>query len=178
MIKKRGRNMPAGAVGRGRKSGSTVTVSTASAAPSATRRLRNHARRPSVSRVRENRTHGLRGGWGNGTARGTAPLTTNDESGWLDEREARVWQAYRDVVRDLQSAFDRQLADDAGLSGADFALLAPLSESPEGVLRTRDLGLMVGWGRSRISHQVSRMQKRGLVVLKTVPTTHADRWCG
>ena len=85
-------------------------------------------------------------------------------SGWLDEREARVWQAYRDVVRDLQSAFDRQLADDAGLSGADFALLAPLSESPEGVLRTRDLGLMVGWGRSRISHQVSRMQKRGLVV--------------
>jgi len=75
-----------------------------------------------------------------------------------------VWQAYRDVVRDLQSAFDRQLADDAGLSGADFALLAPLSESPEGVLRTRDLGLMVGWGRSRISHQVSRMQKRGLVV--------------
>ena len=86
------------------------------------------------------------------------------DSGWLDEREARVWQAYRDVVRDLQSAFDRQLADDAGLSGADFALLAPLSESPEGVLRTRDLGLMVGWGRSRISHQVSRMQKRGLVV--------------
>lgn len=64
----------------------------------------------------------------------------------------------------MQSAFDRQLADDAGLSGADFALLAPLSESPEGVLRTRDLGLMVGWGRSRISHQVSRMQKRGLVV--------------
>lgn len=86
------------------------------------------------------------------------------DSGWLDEREARVWQAYRDVVRDLQSAFDRQLADDAGLSGADFALLAPLSESPEEVLRTRDLGLMVGWGRSRISHQVSRMQKRGLVV--------------
>ena len=85
------------------------------------------------------------------------------DSGWLDEREARVWQAYRDVMRDLQSAFDRQLADDGGLSGAEFALLAPLSESPGGVLRTRDLGLMVGWHRSRISHLVSRMQKRGLV---------------
>ncbi|SDC90538.1 DNA-binding transcriptional regulator, MarR family [Rhodococcus tukisamuensis] len=85
-------------------------------------------------------------------------------SGWLDEREARVWQAYREVTRDLQSAFDRQLADDAGLSGADFALLAPLSESAEGVLRTRDLGLLVGWDRSRTSHQVTRMQKRGLVV--------------
>src|SRR4051812_28391260 len=70
------------------------------------------------------------------------------DSGWLDEREARVWQAYRDVMRDLQSAFDRQLADDGGLSGAEFALLAPLSESPGGVLRTRDLRLMVGWDRS------------------------------
>ncbi|WP_245709149.1 MarR family winged helix-turn-helix transcriptional regulator [Rhodococcus tukisamuensis] len=68
------------------------------------------------------------------------------------------------MTRDLQSAFDRQLADDAGLSGADFALLAPLSESAEGVLRTRDLGLLVGWDRSRTSHQVTRMQKRGLVV--------------
>src|SRR5882724_8104260 len=86
------------------------------------------------------------------------------DSGWLDEREARVWQAYRDVMRDLQSAFDRQLADDGGLSGAEFALLAPLSESPGGVLRTRDLRLMVGWDRSRTSHLVSRMQKRGLVV--------------
>lgn len=85
------------------------------------------------------------------------------DSGWLDEREARVWHAYREVMRDLQSAFDRQLSDQAGLSGAEFALLAPLSESPGGVLRTRDLGLMVGWDRSRISHLVSRMQKRGLV---------------
>ncbi|GAF45431.1 MarR family winged helix-turn-helix transcriptional regulator [Rhodococcus wratislaviensis] len=91
------------------------------------------------------------------------------DSGWLDEREARVWQAYREVMRDLQSAFDRQLADDAGLSGAEFALLAPLSESSGGVLRTRDLGLMVGWDRSRTSHLVSRMQKRGLVVREDCP---------
>jgi DNA-binding MarR family transcriptional regulator len=82
---------------------------------------------------------------------------------WLDEREARLWQAYRDLTRDLQRAFDRQLERDAGLSGADYALLVPLSEAADGVVRMRDLGRMVGWDRSRLSHQVRRMEKRGQV---------------
>ncbi|MCT9933113.1 MarR family transcriptional regulator [Planotetraspora sp. A-T 1434] len=85
------------------------------------------------------------------------------EPRWLDEREARIWQAYRDVRRELQSALERQLVRDAGLSGADYALLVPLSEAPKGALRARDLGLSVGWDRSRLSHQVGRMEKRGLV---------------
>jgi DNA-binding MarR family transcriptional regulator len=83
---------------------------------------------------------------------------------WLDEREARLWQAYRDFSRDLQRAFDRQLERDAGLSGADYALLVPLSEADDGVVRMRDLGQSVGWDRSRLSHQVRRMEQRGLVV--------------
>ncbi len=37
------------------------------------------SRRPSVSRMRENRTYGLKGGWGTGPAIGTAPLTTNEQ---------------------------------------------------------------------------------------------------
>ncbi len=77
MIKKRGRNLHAGQAGawtedwfnghglyrlRGTDplSEGSVTMS----------------RRSSVSRMRENRTYGLKGGWGNGPA-GTAPLTTN-----------------------------------------------------------------------------------------------------
>ncbi|WP_329048707.1 MarR family winged helix-turn-helix transcriptional regulator [Amycolatopsis sp. NBC_01488] len=82
---------------------------------------------------------------------------------WLDEREARLWQAYRDLTRDLQRAFDRQLERDAGLSGADYALLVPLAEAPDGVVRMRELGRVVGWDRSRVSHQVRRMEKRGLL---------------
>jgi len=82
---------------------------------------------------------------------------------WLNKREAQVWQKYRDLQRELQSAQDRQLVRDSGLSGADYALLVPLSESPDGVVRARDLGLSVGWERSRISHQIRRMEERGLV---------------
>ncbi|MFI9007593.1 MarR family winged helix-turn-helix transcriptional regulator [Actinosynnema sp. NPDC053489] len=82
---------------------------------------------------------------------------------WLDEREARVWQAYLAVHRELHSALERQLVRDSGLSNADYALLVPLSGAEGGVLRSRELGALVGWERSRLSHQVGRMEKRGLV---------------
>ena len=91
------------------------------------------------------------------------------EPRWLDQREAHVWQAYRDLQRELRNALDRQLVRDAGLSGAEYALLVPLSEAPGGRLRARDLGGMVGWDRSRISHQLSRMEHRGLVSREACP---------
>jgi DNA-binding MarR family transcriptional regulator len=86
-----------------------------------------------------------------------------DRPRWLDEREARVWQAYLALHRDLHSALERQLMRDSGLSNADYALLVPLSEAPDGVVRSRELGVLVGWERSRLSHQIGRMEKRGLV---------------
>jgi DNA-binding MarR family transcriptional regulator len=81
----------------------------------------------------------------------------------LDAEEAAVWQAYLDLFRGLRSALDNQLLRDCGLSAADYALLAPLSETDGGVLRARDLGRLVGWERSRLSHQITRMETRGLV---------------
>ncbi|GAA1138662.1 MarR family transcriptional regulator [Kribbella jejuensis] len=85
------------------------------------------------------------------------------EPRWLDEREARLWQSYRHTHRELMRALEARMITNSGLSGADYALLHPLSEAEDGVLRTRDLGRSVGWERSRLSHQVSRMEKRGLV---------------
>src|SRR5215470_449668 len=85
------------------------------------------------------------------------------EPQWLDAREARLWQSYRDTYRELMRALEARMITHSGLSGADYALLHPLSEAEDGVLRTRDLGRSVGWERSRLSHQVSRMEKRGLV---------------
>jgi DNA-binding MarR family transcriptional regulator len=85
------------------------------------------------------------------------------EPRWLDAREARLWESYRDAHRELMRALEARLITNSGLSGADYALLHPLSVAVDGVLRTRDLGKSVGWERSRLSHQVSRMEKRGLV---------------
>ena len=85
-------------------------------------------------------------------------------SGWLSKREARIWQSYRDLRRELQAAFHLQLSREEGMSAADYAVMVPLSEAPDGQLRTKDLGIALGWDRSRTSHQVTRMLTRGLVV--------------
>ena len=82
---------------------------------------------------------------------------------WLDERQQRLWQGYLHVNQDLFAALEHQLADESGLSGADYRVLHPLSQAPGGLLRARDLGSEIGWDRSRLSHHLSRMEKRGLV---------------
>jgi len=96
---------------------------------------------------------------------------------WLDEREEHLWQAYRDLQRELRNALDRQLVRDAGLSGAEYALLVPLSEAPGGLLRARDLGRLVGWDRAGLP-PLRRMEQRGLVLGSRVPTTPEVPWCG
>lgn len=83
---------------------------------------------------------------------------------WLSNREDHVWRTYLDLQRELLGSLAAQLVRDSGLSGADYQVLVPLSESEHGVLRARELGLSTGWDRSRLSHQVKRMEQRGLVV--------------
>jgi DNA-binding MarR family transcriptional regulator len=82
---------------------------------------------------------------------------------WLDDRQARAWQAYLQLNRLLFAALEAELLRRAGLSGTDYQVLVPLSEAPGGVLRARELGAEIGWDRSRLSHHVGRMEKRGLV---------------
>ena len=82
---------------------------------------------------------------------------------WLDEREARLWRTWLRLNQELPSVLEEQISRDGGLSGADYAVLVPLSESPDGMLRARELGREILWDRSRLSHHISRMEKRGLV---------------
>lgn len=81
----------------------------------------------------------------------------------LDEHERRIWKAYRDLYTGFSSALEAQLLRDAGLSGSEYAVLVPLSHTPDGVLRARELCTELGWDRSRLSHLAARMEKRGLV---------------
>lgn len=92
-----------------------------------------------------------------------------DEPKWLDEDEARLWRAFVEMRRGLDVVMERQLGG-AGLSTADYQLLVPLSEAPVPELRARDLGRIVGWDRSRLSHQLRRMEQRGLIRRRDCPT--------
>lgn len=75
-----------------------------------------------------------------------------------------MWRSWLRTNQELADVLGEQLSRDSGLSSADYAVLVPLSESPDGVLRARELGRAIVWGRDRLSHHVRRMEQRGLVV--------------
>jgi DNA-binding MarR family transcriptional regulator len=83
---------------------------------------------------------------------------------WLDEREAHLWRSWLRLHQELSGVLEEQIGSEHGLSGADYAVLVPLSEAPDGRLRARELRREILWDRSRLSHHVRRMEKRGLVV--------------
>jgi DNA-binding MarR family transcriptional regulator len=56
------------------------------------------------------------------------------------------------------------LVNESGLSTADYGVLVALSESADGVMRARELCVELGWDRSRLSHQLGRMESRGMIV--------------
>jgi len=83
-------------------------------------------------------------------------------AGRFDEKELTVWVAFLELWRGLASGMERQLAD-AGSSGAEYQVLVTLVEAG-GQARPRDIGSQLGWDRSRVSHQLRRMEQRGLVI--------------
>lgn len=84
------------------------------------------------------------------------------ETRWLSRDEEEAWFAYILFSRQLAAGMERQLAG-SGVSGADYQMLAPLAEAGSAGMRPRDLGYSAGWDRSRLAHQLGRMEKRGLV---------------
>ncbi|MGE0214407.1 MarR family winged helix-turn-helix transcriptional regulator [Mycolicibacterium sp.] len=57
---------------------------------------------------------------------------------------------------------NRQLQADSGLSLAEYDVLVALSENTAKGMRVGDLAARIGWERSRLSHQLRRMEERGL----------------
>lgn len=85
------------------------------------------------------------------------------EARWLDDRQQCAWRAYLRMRGQLEARLNRQLQEDCDLSLADYGVLARLSESPDGYLRPFELARDLQWEQSRLSHHLSRMQRRGLV---------------
>ncbi|WP_253194107.1 helix-turn-helix domain-containing protein, partial [Gordonia sp. i37] len=82
----------------------------------------------------------------------------DDAQHWLNKREARAWQGFHQMWAQLNGHLARELARDSAMTESEYAVLATLSEAPGGRLRARDLGRELGWERSRLSHQIRRME--------------------
>ena len=84
-------------------------------------------------------------------------------SRWLTEEEQRAWRGLLRMNRQLNARMNRQLQDEYGISLADYDVLVVLSEAPEGRLRVFEVTDALAWEQSRVSHQLARMQRRGLI---------------
>lgn len=82
---------------------------------------------------------------------------------WLTPQEQRAWRAFLRSHTLLLARLHRQLQRDAGLSLADYEVLANLSEAADGRLRAFRLAASLQWEKSRLSHHLTRMEQRGLV---------------
>jgi len=78
-----------------------------------------------------------------------------------EERE--LWRTFFIMRRQLELTLERRLQADGGISSADFEILNSLLESPAERLRAGQIGDIIGWEKSRVSHQITRMEQRGLV---------------
>src|ERR1700685_1190837 len=87
---------------------------------------------------------------------------TNGEPRWLNDDEQQAWRATVHLSQLLMRQLDRDL-NAHGLNGHDYEILVELSEAPDRRLRMTELADATSQSRSRLSHQVSRMENRGLV---------------
>jgi DNA-binding MarR family transcriptional regulator len=83
---------------------------------------------------------------------------------WLDESEQQVWRAYLAASQQLWDRLDDDLQSGTGMPLSEYEILVRLSEAPDGRLRMSQLADLVVHSRSRLTHTVARMERRGLVV--------------
>ena len=82
---------------------------------------------------------------------------------WLSAAEQHAWRSFIRVHQKLSAALVRDLQAHSKLSGADYEILVALTDAPDGRQRFQELAKAVDWEQSRLSHQITRMIKRGLV---------------
>jgi DNA-binding MarR family transcriptional regulator len=89
-----------------------------------------------------------------------------------------AWHQFTAMRWQLDRALERQLQRNSGLSGPDYHVLITLFGAKNRRLRARDLGDLLAWEKSRVSHQVSRMESRGLVDRQECPEDARGTWIG
>src|SRR5947209_8394841 len=87
---------------------------------------------------------------------------TDGQPRWLSHDEQQAWRATINLSQLLIRQLDRDL-NAHGLNGHDYEILVELSEAPDQRLRMTELADATSQTRSRLSHQISRMERRGLV---------------
>ena len=92
-----------------------------------------------------------------------------DQVNWLNDEETALWRNFLTLEGRLHLEIQRDLKQSSDLTEPEFEVLVHLSEA-DGPLRMTALADALQWERSRVSHQATRMVKRGLVQRTSCPT--------
>jgi DNA-binding MarR family transcriptional regulator len=82
---------------------------------------------------------------------------------WLTSDEMRAWRGYIVGSALLECRLNRELLEEHDLTLADYEILARLSEQPGMRMRMTQLAVDVASSKSRVSHQVGRLESAHLV---------------
>jgi DNA-binding MarR family transcriptional regulator len=96
----------------------------------------------------------------------------------VTQRERAAWRSVALMGRRLAVAAEQRLQAEAGVSVPDFEILQALAAAPSHRARPVELGEMLSWEKSRISHHVTRMAARGLVERVECDTDQRGTWVG
>jgi DNA-binding MarR family transcriptional regulator len=77
--------------------------------------------------------------------------------------EVAVWRSLVDTTAELRRVLGAQLLQESGLSPADYQVMLALSEAAGRRMRSSELAATIDWERSRLSHHLGRMERRGLI---------------
>jgi DNA-binding MarR family transcriptional regulator len=89
---------------------------------------------------------------------------TDADVPWLDAEQVRVWIRLVAVMELLPAALDQQLQRDSDLTHFDYMVVAMLSERDDRTLRMTALSAATNSSLARLSHVVTRLENRGLVL--------------
>ena len=84
----------------------------------------------------------------------------------LTRQELDTWRGFRFMVEETSLGVSRALASSTGMSGGEFGILSILSEAPLHSMRQQQLADAMRWDRTRLSHQLTRMERRGWITRK------------
>lgn len=88
---------------------------------------------------------------------------------WLSKEQQAHWRAWLTASTVLREQLGRELQERHGLTITDYQILVQLSESEDKSIRMSDLATQTLLSRSRLSHQIDRMEAAGLVVRQVSP---------
>jgi len=97
----------------------------------------------------------------------TATLRTTR---WLSADEQRHWRAYLEANLSVMRQLESDLSAETGVHMSEYEVLVRLSEAPGNRLRMSELADDTVASRSRLSHQITRMESAGVVRREACPT--------